>query len=142
MVLDILANVVAIKENLKVLSKEKNILIYQIINFEKGFKEIFLYYIIMTQEKNLCIEENIEIPIKQKKLGRPRKNDRWLPDGTFDLNFYNVYFEQHYHKPHTCIYCGKTRKCCDNKIRHEKSKKCQLARQLLEQKELYPSVEP
>ena len=72
-----------------------------------------------------------EIQIEPKKLGRPVNPNRWLSDGTLDVNYY---FKLNYHKPHTCEYCGKTRKCSDNILRHLKSARCMKARAQLEMK--------
>ena len=74
---------------------------------------------------------NKEIPNTPTKIGRPKNPDAWLPDGSFNSNHY---FKLNYHKPHTCEYCGKTRKCSDNIIRHMKSARCTKARELLELK--------
>lgn len=64
-----------------------------------------------------------------KKLGRPINPDKWLPNGMMDTSYY---FKLNYHKPHTCEICGRTRKCSDNIIRHQKSARCMKARALLE----------
>ena len=80
-----------------------------------------LLYIIMTSNKE---HQNIST-----KLGRPINPERWLSDGTIDPNYY---FKLNYHKPYTCEFCGKTRKCSDNILRHLKSARCVKARLLLD----------
>jgi hypothetical protein len=67
----------------------------------------------------------------QKPMGRPRNPNRWNPDGTLKTDVYTLYFKEHYHKPHTCEYCGKVRKCSDNVARHQKSARCVAARKKL-----------
>ena len=65
-----------------------------------------------------------------KKHGRPINPACHLPDGSVDPNYY---FKIKYHKPHTCEFCGKTRKCSDNVARHQRSARCAKARAMLEQ---------
>ena len=83
-------------------------------------------------------ESNIEISIKKKR----RNPLRWNPDGSpnttyikaISREYFNAYFQKHFHTPHTCEICGTTRMCSDNVIRHQKSLKCMKARKLLEEK--------
>ena len=67
----------------------------------------------------------------RRPMGRPRNPNRWNADGTLKSDVFTLYFKEHYHKPHTCEYCGKTRKCSDNIARHQKSANCMEARQKL-----------
>lgn len=70
-----------------------------------------------------------EIIYKQSKpMGRPRTSKRWNPDGTLNTSYF---FKEFYHKPHTCEYCGKVRKCSDNVARHQQSFRCVEARKRL-----------
>ena len=68
---------------------------------------------------------------QHKTIGRPRNPKKWNPDGTLNTEYSTLYFREHYHKPHTCEYCGKIRKCSDNVVRHQRSARCVKARQLL-----------
>ena len=79
-----------------------------------------------NSDNEMSANENIE---KQRQpMGRPKKPKRWNPDGSLRTEYY---FKEHFHKPHTCEYCGKVRKCSDNIARHQKSAKCVQARTLL-----------
>ena len=87
----------------------------------------------MTQnisDNELTSSETNEIP--RRPLGRPRsKPERWNPDGTLSSEYITAYFKEHWHKPHTCEYCGKVRKCSDNVARHQRSARCVAARKKL-----------
>jgi len=77
---------------------------------------------------------------QHKRMGRPRNPKRWNSDGTLNTDYSTIYFKEHFHKTHTCEYCGKIRKCSDNVARHQKSARCIKARTLLGLALPFPAV--